>query len=197
MKDWELGSRGMEMCYTGYMENEKCHLSSFPCIICWLILPASVTILFVQNWLGQTLEGWMKSKKQQELRVGKWRSLWQPYFNACTLTMVLSTIIPAIILTIIPAIILTILRSSLNEYLVPLWNLDTRLNIWSHLETSILKWMICMYILWYVCKCNAGPGEMLLMQPRLRSSMKHSCYLFITFDFAWQSTCWAVKLTSL
>ena len=56
--------------------------------------------------------------------------MWQPYFDACTLTMVL--------LTIIPAIILTILRSSLNEYLVPLWNLDTRLHIWSHFETLIL-----------------------------------------------------------
>ena len=85
----------------------------------------------------------------------------------------------------------------LSEYLVPCSNLDTRLNIWSNLETSIFKWMICMDIWWYVCKCNAGPGEMLLMQPRPRSSGIHSCYLFITFDFARQSTCWAVKLTSL
>ena len=79
------------------------------------------------------------------------------------------------------------------EYLVPYWNLDTRLNIWSHLQTSILKWMICVDIWWYVCKCNAGPGEMLLLQPRLRSSVKHSCHLFIRFDFARQSTCWAVE----
>ena len=161
----------------------------------------------------------------------KLSTLWQPYFDACSLTMVLLTIISLIIPSILPSI----LRSSLNEYLVSHWNLHTRMNIWyhiqtfmlawifgttlkpwcsheylvipsslhtrmniwSHLETLILKWMICMDFSWYACKCNAGPGEMLLMQTRLRSSTKHSCYLFITFNFAWQSTCWAVKLTSL
>ena len=40
-----------------------------------------------------------------------------------------------------------------------------------------------------VCIGNAGPGGMLFMQPRLCSSMKHSCYLFINFDFAQQNTC--------
>ena len=63
--------------------------------------------------------------------------LWQPYFDACTLTMVQLAIIPTIIPTIIPSI----LRSSLNDYLVPHWNLDTRLNIWSHIQTFILEWI--------------------------------------------------------
>ena len=84
-----------------------------------------------------------------------------------------------------------------NEFLVTPWNLDTRMNIWSYLEILILEWTICMDIKWYVCKCNAGPGEMLLMQPGLQSGTKHSCFLFTTFNFAWQSTCWAEKLTSL
>ena len=83
------------------------------------------------------------------------------------------------------------------EYLVTPWNLHTRMNIWSHLKTFILEWMICMDIWWYLCKCNAGPGEMLLMQPRLRSSTKHSCYFFVRIDIVRQSTCWAVKLTLL
>ena len=50
--------------------------------------------------------------------------LWQPYFDACTLSMVLLTIIPAILPSIIPAI----LCSSLNEYLATPWNLDTQMN---------------------------------------------------------------------
>ena len=84
-----------------------------------------------------------------------------------------------------------------NNYLVIPWNLDTWMNIWSHLETLILEWMISTDIKWYVCKGNEGPGEMLLIQPRLWSSTKHSCFLYVTFDCAKQSTWWAVKLTVL
>ena len=70
-----------------------------------------------------------------------------------------------------------------NEYLVPPSNLDTRMIIWSLLETLILEWMICTDIWWYVCKGNVGPGEMLLMQPRLRSSTKHLCYFLCHIQF--------------
>ena len=62
----------------------------------------------------------------------------------------------------------------LNEYFVSHWNLNTQMNIRSHLETLILEKMIFMDIWCFVCKYNVGPGEILLMQPRLWSSMKHS-----------------------
>ena len=56
---------------------------------------------------------------------------------------------------------------------------------WSHIETLNLK-MICVVWMsyWCVCNGNAGPSEMLFMQPRTRSGSEHSCYLFAMFDFA-------------
>ena len=70
--------------------------------------------------LKQSLhDAWQKLKKLQALQDYDTDSfetqVWQPYFDACTLTMVLLTNIPSIIPSILPSI----LRSSLNEYLVP------------------------------------------------------------------------------
>ena len=64
--------------------------------------------------------------------------------------MILPTILPSILPSILLSIIPSILRSSLNEYLVPHWNFDTRMNIWSYLVTLILEWIFGHTLkLWY------------------------------------------------
>ena len=35
-----------------------------------------------------------------------------------------------------------------------------------------------------MCNGNAGPGEMLIKEPRVRSGSEHSFYFFAMFDFA-------------